>query len=456
MPPRIRRYPVKRNQTALDIAQELGISSQSLLQANPGVKTLKPGVVLNVPGGIQPLMDAPGVPPSPGQAPKGNPLPPPPPPAVVPPPYAGGYGATPPPAPTGQVPKGWVPPAPAPNYGGYQPGTGWVQPPAQQPAPVYAPPYAGGGYGATPPAPVYAGGGYGATPKINAPRFDQEIATQPQNPAQFLGLATPMALQQAWNQIRMGAGALFPRSPQPVQPLQPLSPFQNWVKGWAEPVGNVVQGVSTALGRGIVGATRGIAASQGIEQVPGNMARGFAAGVAPQPTQTHSPRPAPPSQPQAPPAAAPPTPGGAIIYARDEYGRLFPAYIPQLTATGEITPGDAQKMYQVQAYANATQIARGDKPSFLSANVIPLLKLDQATLEAMGYKLDAQGNAWLMPELGQLGNPEVTQDWNSYGGGYGYPRYARRGYSGGGYGGGGTVRYAPNGQYASPLRKQFT
>src|SRR3990167_9557264 len=438
-----RSYTVKRNQTALDIALELGLSSQQLLQANPGISTFKPGGVLKGPGtGIQPLNAPKGdplPPPPPGQAPKGNPLPPPPP-ADVPPPYAGGYGATQPPA--GQAPKGWVTPPPVYN-------------PPPQPAPVYAPPYAGG-YGATPPAPVYATGGYGATPKINAPRFDTEIATQPQNPAQFLGLATPMALQQAWNQIRMGAGALFPRSPQPVQPLQPLSPFQNWLKGWAEPVGNVVQGVSTALGRGIVGATRGIAASQGIEQVPGNMARGFAAGVAPQPTQTHSPRPAPPSQPQAPPAAAPPTPGGAIIYARDEYGRLFPSYIPQLTATGEITPGDAQKMYQVQAYANATQIARGDKPSFLSANVIPLLKLDQATLEAMGYKLDAQGNAWLMPELGQLGNPEVSNNWTGYGGGYGYPRYARRGYSGGGYGGGGTVRYAPNGQYASPLRKQFT
>src|SRR3972149_10538459 len=98
MPPRIRRYPVKRNQTALDIAQELGISSQSLLQANPGVKTLKPGVVLNVPGNIQPLMDAPGVPPSPGQAPKGW-VPPKPKPIVPPPPvYAGGgYGATQPP-----------------------------------------------------------------------------------------------------------------------------------------------------------------------------------------------------------------------------------------------------------------------------------------------------------------------------------------------------------------------
>src|SRR3972149_6085149 len=137
MPPRIRRYPVKRNQTALDIAQELGISSQSLLQANPGVKTLKPGVVLNVPGtGIQPL-----------NAPKGDPIPPP------------------PPAPTGQAPKGWVSPPP-------------VYTPPPQPAPVYAPPYAGG-YGATPPAPVYAGGGYGATPKINAPRFDQEIAQAP-------------------------------------------------------------------------------------------------------------------------------------------------------------------------------------------------------------------------------------------------------------------------------------
>src|SRR3990167_1710756 len=189
MPIRRRSYTVKRNQTALDIALELGLSSQQLLQANPGISTFKPGVVLTVPKapsgpGIAPKNAPKGdplPPPPPGQAPKGNPLPPPPP-AYVPPPYAGGYGATPPPA--GQAPKGWVPPAPVYN-------------PPPQPAPVYAPPYAGG-YGATPPAPVYAGGGYGATPQINAPRFDQEIGTQPQSlgPIQYLS-ALPLRIGQA-------------------------------------------------------------------------------------------------------------------------------------------------------------------------------------------------------------------------------------------------------------------
>ena len=55
-----RSYTVKRNQTALDIALELGLSSQQLLQANPGISTFKPGVVLTVPKapagpGIAPL-----------------------------------------------------------------------------------------------------------------------------------------------------------------------------------------------------------------------------------------------------------------------------------------------------------------------------------------------------------------------------------------------------------------
>src|SRR3990167_8657789 len=397
-----RSYTVKRNQTALDIALELGLSSQQLLQANPGISTFKPGVVLKVPGtGIQPLNAPKGdplPPPPPGQAPKGNPLPPPPP-AYVPPPYAGGYGATPPPA--GQAPKGWVPPPPVYN-------------PPPQPAPVYAPPYAGG-YGATPPAPVYAGGGYGATPKINAPRFDQEIATQqPQNPAQFLGLATPMALQQAWNQIRTGFTALTQRPQQPIQPLQPL-----------RRVGGEFQPIAAPAGKGYNPQTMaGKPVSQTnppqfTQQRPGR--QGTGARPIPQPKAGE-------------PGAAPPGPQGVSLGAqawfkaglnqflpegydpsmegvwyRDEYGRLFSAAWPR-------------------AYVVASGFARGEYPTYILKGDQQALGLSDAELEAAGYFKDPSGN-WIKLNTGQVEQPVLTGGYAGGGGGYG----------GGGrrYGGGG-------------------
>ena len=438
MPSRIRRYPVKRNQTALDIAQELGISSQSLLQANPGVKTLKPGVVLNVPGGIQPLMDAPGVPPSPGQAPKGDPLPPPPPPAVVPPPYAGGYGATPPPAPTGQAPKGWTPPAPAPNYGGYQPGTGWVQPPAQQPAPVYAPPYAGG-YGATPPAPVYAGGGYGATPKINAPRFDQEIATQPQSlgPIQYLS-ALPLRIGQA----------LAPRIAQFNQAFQPLQPLRR--------VGGEFQPIAAPAGKGYNPQTMAGKPvsqpnpSQFAQSLPGTQRRPgqrYPAGYTQPPTEEYippawkqigyrGPRPSQvnPRQSLAQPKIVSegaqawfkagldqflpegydPTMEG--VWYRDEYGRLFSAAWPR-------------------AYVVASGFARGEYPTYVLKGDQQALGLSDAELEAAGYFKDPSGN-WIKLNTGQVEQPVLTGGYAGGGGGYGggCRRYGGGGGGGGGYG----------------------
>ena len=51
-----RNYVVRRGQSILDIASELGVNSQDILNLNPSVKALHPGIVLRTPGsGIAPL-----------------------------------------------------------------------------------------------------------------------------------------------------------------------------------------------------------------------------------------------------------------------------------------------------------------------------------------------------------------------------------------------------------------
>ena len=416
-------YTVKQGDNLFNIAKRFGVTSAAILDANPNVRSVGPGVTLRIPGAPRGGRQTFGYdseerlprPPtetdfSPGFTPRYGPgLQEPPPPPPPPKPYGPGY-------PPGQRPKPPPPPTKPPPPETYGPGYPPGQRPPPRPPPTAVPP-------ATRPPPQLLGfGGAGGVPETPgaAPveQFVSYVAPTAQDYLRNLYGRYGTAARQF---LSAGGRALWGISDWVSDYLRrqqglegPQYPF---VPEW---MGDIAPAAISAGFRGLAGAV-----------APRPSYTGYAEGYQEQLAR------------QQEIAAAEPQ-GFRDIYQRrfgiptvegDYYAYVLGDYLSYDEEGHPILPVDEATRANIQ-YEKAMNVADAlyldYHPYFISQEHQLILGWSDADMEGLGYYFDEDNAQWIYGD--PLEEPAVLGAAFPGGGyGYGYPGYGRGGGAAGTY-----------------------
>jgi len=422
-------YTVKQGENWVSLADKLKVPLLSLLNRNPDIRALRPGVGLNVPR-IPAATQTLG-----GQGGKGQ--------GGKAPLNLGGQG--PPKPPGGKGTRG--------GGGNQLPIPPRYTPPPGKPFRPYQPP--GGGKGAPPPPPVRPVAPRQVLPRPPMPTVRAREQALFQGQRQREALIAPVVPQAqrgaqaqyyapvwgagygATNALRAFPGARATATVTPRTRRVRFGQFGQAAAGLGAGVGGAVQQFTRAFGAGIAGGARalnqvppeGAFTPQGLARGAAAYGQGFAQGFAP------AFRPAP--VPQwgtgygALPASA--TDAGEVQGADGNWYGFVRMHNAVTNEPGHMYDS---RLPPEQMYYEA--LVRGEPPPQMSEEVRIKLGLSQEDASILGYKFNEKTNFW---EWG-VQEEEGPQQLGYGGGGGGYGYYG--GYGGGGGGGGGYQYSYPN------------